>query len=115
MADTPAGKAPKLGEETPTNEAAPGSAAKMSPEEKQRATRWYEKNTKDHSAYCPICKTSQWVLLDHFVSPTMLGPQGFVFSGPTYPHFMLACQHCGNIQFINASATGVRSKPDQKK
>jgi hypothetical protein len=30
-----------------------------------------------------------------------------IIGGPTYPHFMLVCNNCGNVQFINAVAAGV--------
>ncbi len=76
--------------------------------EKDRISRWFTAN--GFNATCPICSTEDWTVLDHFVTPIVLaGPERNDMSprAASYPHFMLTCQKCGNVQFINATRAGI--------
>jgi hypothetical protein len=85
--------------------------AQLSPEEKAAAEAWFNAKMAHQSAGCPMCRTKNWTLLDHFVSPNNFTPGGGVMlGGNAYPHFMLACSNCGNTQFINAILAGVIPK-----
>ena len=69
---------------------------------------WFQKKAAKHDPKCPICGTGNWTVLDDFVTPTTYSDTGaLIFGGFAYPHFMLACTNCGNVQFINAIQAGV--------
>lgn len=87
--------------------------------EKDKIAQWFAANVPGGHLACPICKTENWAVLDHFVTPTVVGGpkrNSMQLGSVSYPHFMLACLHCGNVQFVNALRTGVLpSTPEGEK
>jgi hypothetical protein len=97
----------------------PDEPDKLTKEERDRIARWYAEKAPQ-GATCSICGTKNWAALDHFVTPlAVTGPErgAVVIGGILYPHFMLSCTNCGNVQFINALRAGVippKSEPEGK-
>ncbi len=90
----------------------PAVANELTQVEKDRISRWFTANASN--AACPICSTEDWTVLDHLVMPIVLaGPErnSISLGAASYPHFMLTCQKCGNVQFINARRAGVVISP----
>lgn len=103
-----------VAEEEPKLAAPSANTDKLTQSEKDRIAAWYDK-VAPQGAECPICKSKNWAALDHFVVPTAVSGAkrtDLVLGGPAYVHFMLACQTCGNVQFINAFKSGVLPSPE---
>ena len=98
-----------MAEETPAAATPSEDADRLSPAEQQRVQEWY-KRVAPQGAECPICKSKEWAVLDHFVMPVAVSGaerSSIMLGGPAYVQFMLACKVCGNTQFINAFQSGV--------
>ena len=85
----------------------------LTSEQRASVHSWFEKLKSQGSApRCPICESVDWTVPEHLVSPSVYAGGGSLFlGGVQYPHFMLACTKCGNVQFINAVITGVVKVP----
>lgn len=86
-------------------------------EEQQAIIRaWFDKLKGEGLApRCPVCSNTNWGSLSHLVSSPVFAGGSIILGGPQYPHFMLACTKCGNIQFINAVMSGVLKLPEGEK
>jgi hypothetical protein len=92
---------------------ADAAKGEITDEQKRLIEEWHKE--KGSKAVCPMCQTNSWNLYQHFVTPTIVSPGGgFIFGGTAYPHFMLACANCSNVQFINAVSTGILKKPEEE-
>jgi hypothetical protein len=90
-------------------EADPMLRDRLTEEETKKIQQWFDTNAGAHSK-CPICGTNEWAAIEHLVSPIILGGprrNGWEMGSGVYPHFMMSCQKCGNVQFINAINAGV--------
>lgn len=87
----------------------PDPTSKLSEAHRKKVNAWFEKRVKPNKgAGCPICGTQHWSVLDDFVTPPNFAPNGgMLLGGEMYPHFMLVCNTCSTIQFINAVQAGV--------
>lgn len=84
----------------------------LSEPERARIRDWFNKFHPGGLA-CPICKQAKWSVLDHFVTPVMLGGESRaqLNFGSAYPCFVLTCDSCGNAELINALKTGIIEPP----
>jgi len=54
----------------------PKPSDELTSDEKDRISKWFAK--KGQKAECPICRTSNWAVLDHFVTPVIVGGPSLV-------------------------------------
>lgn len=59
-------------------------------------------------ARCTACGKSGLTLVNHFVTPTIMSPNGdYMIGGGGYPQIMLVCGNCGNTRYHNTMVLGV--------
>lgn len=90
----------------------------LTKEQKQQFLDWLKKRwTGD--ANCFVCRKSQWVTGDHFITPTAQTPGGgLVLGGISYPQVFVNCGNCGHTIYFNAMLIGLISqdvKEEEKK
>lgn len=61
------------------------------------------------SGACQVCKTGQYTIAPHLVTPMINQNGGVLVGGPSYPQAMLICGHCGHTRFHNVIALGVEN------
>ncbi|MGE0284506.1 MAG: hypothetical protein AB7F09_26625 [Parvibaculaceae bacterium] len=86
---------------------------KLSGEQKEKAQAWLKERAP--SMACTTCRSSQFQMADHLVSPVILNPGsggGYVLGGSTYPQIMLVCMNCGTSVYVNAIVAGVRVRKE---
>lgn len=107
-ADKRDGERPSGAEPAPVSapEPEPPPPSKITPEQRDKIQVWRDEKFKDHGPVCPMCGHNTWTVLDDFVSPNNYGRTIFI-GGAIYPHFMVICNTCSNVQFINAVAAGI--------
>jgi hypothetical protein len=80
---------------------------KLSVAEKEKISEAITAKWAGRSEACPICGSTQWLIADHFVATTTLGPGGeFQLGGKIYPLVMLISP-CGYTRLFNAVMLGV--------
>jgi hypothetical protein len=102
--------------DSPPDSPAGPPPSKLTQEHRDRIQRWSDEKIKDtKSCGCPLCGSKNWTLLEDFVAPANFSRNGgLLLGGKVYPHFMLICDVCGNVQFINAIRAGVLDKDPEK-
>jgi hypothetical protein len=85
----------------------PDPTGKLSPAEKQKISETINAKWAGRSDACPICGEPHWLIADHFVATTTLGPHGaFQLGGQIYP-LVMTISPCGYTRFFNAVTLGV--------
>lgn len=86
----------------------PDPTGKLSEAEKQNISETIEAKWKGRAEACPICGNTKWLIADHLVATTTLGPRGaFQLGGNVYPLVMIISP-CGYTRLFNALMLGVR-------
>ncbi len=75
----------------------------LSPEEKEKATKWL--NEKMIRRECPACGSKNWIIAEHMVSPTVVNAAAIGLQTP-YPQVMVISE-CGYSYFFNAMVMGL--------
>lgn len=103
-------------EPTPEEKKPAVRATQLTADQRAAALQWFQDTMAGKTGTCSLCGSDQWTLLDDFVAPALFGNDGTsgMFLGSTYPHFMLACATCANVQFVNAIASGVIAVPKKR-
>ena len=85
----------------------PANDGKLTDEEKLKLKNWVDRQWKGLKE-CPICRSPQWVIADHLVSPTIFSGGGnLVIGGTAYPLAMIISTPCGHTVFLNAVMAGL--------
>jgi hypothetical protein len=85
---------------------------KMSAQQAEDAIAWLERHWKGKRE-CPICGSNNWHVGEHFVTPTVIAPNGgLVLGGTSYPHFIVTSTDCGYAILINAVIAGIFRAPE---
>jgi hypothetical protein len=67
---------------------------------------WIAKNWRADFS-CPVCRSTQWTIIEHKLEFRPFVGGGLVMGGPTYPHVAIMSVPCGYTVFINALVAGV--------
>ena len=102
-----------LSGDSPPSEPVP---SRLTDEHRKKVNEWFLAHLKTGTGSgCPLCGNKKWSTLADFVVPANFTPGGGVsLGGDVYPHFMLVCNVCSNVQFINAIKAGVLGKDGPK-
>ena len=83
------------------------STGTLSIAEKQKILEVISASWSGSSEACPICGKTQWLIADHLVATTTLGPGGaFQLGGQVYPLVMIISP-CGYTRLFNAVMLGI--------
>lgn len=80
---------------------------KLSPAEKQKISETVNARWAGRSDACPICGETHWIIADHLVATTTLGPHGALQLGGTVYPLVMMISPCGYTRLINAVTLGV--------
>ncbi len=79
----------------------------LTDDQRSKVQKWFDEKTPLIGA-CPMCNHREWVLGDQMVQPMpFINGGGLTIGGSAFPMIMLACGHCGNIQFQSAVMMGL--------
>ena len=95
----------------------PDQSGKLTDAEKEQVLRLLMPRGIYGGVECPICKGKDWIIADHFVQTTTLGPNNTAqFGGVSYPFAMAISTKCGYTLFFNAVMLGIlTAAPSDKK
>ena len=84
----------------------------LTQEQKDKIDKWLiEKWGPDGPCY--VCKTSNWAILSHLVTPVVFSEKGFWAGGPAYPQAAIVCTNCGHTVYFNAILIGLVEEEEQ--
>lgn len=56
---------------------------------------------------CTLCGERRWIIIDELLEVRPFTGGGLTVGGSLYPFVGVACQNCGNTQFVSAILSGV--------
>jgi hypothetical protein len=68
--------------------------------------RWWGQHSKD-SVTCPVCKTTNWKIVEHLVNIQGNAAGANASNTPAYPHVIVTCKFCAHSIFFNAVQVGI--------
>ncbi len=80
---------------------------KLTEEQRELVKKWVTAKLLGNKATCPICHTSGWDLLEHFIELRPFQSGAPSVGGAIYPNFALVCKQCGYTALVNAITTGL--------
>lgn len=91
---------------TPTSTTPPEDPTAISASDRDKIAATLNSKVAN-AAMCTCCGKPGMQLAPHYVTPTVVQPNGsFFMGGTTYPQIMLVCTNCGFTRYHNAVALG---------